>query len=568
MTNSIININNSIAGQIANKLDNRDGHDNKITANIWEQFWAENNLSEYKGKNENIGAEGISVQEAVGLIMTRIYNAAKKMVGAETWKNAESDKNAAARKASVIDSIADNWNKLADNTTASDLSTAGNRTADENTAVGDTVDDNTVAAPQDSNPIEDAEDTYIDNESDSSAQTSASQTVQQKAQPQKQSPDVVIENQPSSTTPQSSGTVEASGVVMAATGEQVDVAAMNADKNFQRIREQNPNATSEQLNQMYQDYLRNIDNQRTAAAQDCFRTDCSEALTEAINARYEQEVAAGRTTRNRASVYVNKPNGDVNDNVPVQKTGNCWGHGGLNSIGSTTDGEAMLAAHIEYDEEKGITAVHFKEAENNKKGYKGTGVYTITDIELAEANKTSSANEGDVTAYTLAARMYLRDLGQSDDGTLDNDRMFQMISGIKTNDGNEVQDPHHISMGISNMYSYSISDGKHGSSKYDYETLKNGIQNGGMACCLNVRTTDDEGHVISVVGVNPNTGNIMVQESNNTGHLNELYNYMDKDGNTYQPFKFVGYVNGAPTYEMSETAYNCFISGGSVYRWA
>lgn len=71
-------LNISLAGQIALNLDKQDeqGQDGKITKSVWEDFWNKNG-AEFKGKNENVGENGISVREAMGLIMTRLYNAAK-----------------------------------------------------------------------------------------------------------------------------------------------------------------------------------------------------------------------------------------------------------------------------------------------------------------------------------------------------------------------------------------------------------------------------------------------------------------------------------------------------------
>ena len=73
-------LNATAAGQIALNLDKQDdgGQDGKITKNIWDDFWAKHGGDEYKGRNENVGSEGVSVQDAVKLIMTRIFNAARK----------------------------------------------------------------------------------------------------------------------------------------------------------------------------------------------------------------------------------------------------------------------------------------------------------------------------------------------------------------------------------------------------------------------------------------------------------------------------------------------------------
>ncbi len=73
-------LNGTAAGQIALNLDKQDeaGSDGKITKNIWERFWSSHGGDAYKGRNENVGDDGVSVETAIQLIMTRIANAARK----------------------------------------------------------------------------------------------------------------------------------------------------------------------------------------------------------------------------------------------------------------------------------------------------------------------------------------------------------------------------------------------------------------------------------------------------------------------------------------------------------
>lgn len=73
-------LNVTSAGQIALNLDKQDeaGSDGKITKSVWDSFWSAHGGDAYKGRNENIGEEGLSVQLALNLIMTRIFNAARK----------------------------------------------------------------------------------------------------------------------------------------------------------------------------------------------------------------------------------------------------------------------------------------------------------------------------------------------------------------------------------------------------------------------------------------------------------------------------------------------------------
>lgn len=66
--------NSSIASRIALNLDRKDGEDNSISKNIWEQFRA----SCGEGLVKNISGSNITRKEAVKLIMNGIFNAAKR----------------------------------------------------------------------------------------------------------------------------------------------------------------------------------------------------------------------------------------------------------------------------------------------------------------------------------------------------------------------------------------------------------------------------------------------------------------------------------------------------------
>lgn len=54
------------------------GSDGKISKSVWDSFWESHGGDDYKGRNENVGEDGISVGDAMNLIMTRIFNAARK----------------------------------------------------------------------------------------------------------------------------------------------------------------------------------------------------------------------------------------------------------------------------------------------------------------------------------------------------------------------------------------------------------------------------------------------------------------------------------------------------------
>ena len=107
MSNNISNrqINGSLAGQIALNLDKRDGSaDGQISQSVWNEFWDENGAANSKGKKENVGQNGVSVQDAFKFIMTRIFNTAKKQLADSEDKSWENEEN----KYNTINEVAKN----------------------------------------------------------------------------------------------------------------------------------------------------------------------------------------------------------------------------------------------------------------------------------------------------------------------------------------------------------------------------------------------------------------------------------------------------------------------------
>ena len=108
MSNNISNkqIQSSLAGQIALKLDAKDGNsDGQISQSVWNEYWESNNGEEFKGKKENVDKNGLSVQEAFKFIMTRIFNAAKKQLSKSEDKSWDNDTD----KYKEIDNVAKDW---------------------------------------------------------------------------------------------------------------------------------------------------------------------------------------------------------------------------------------------------------------------------------------------------------------------------------------------------------------------------------------------------------------------------------------------------------------------------
>lgn len=112
MSNNISNrqINGSLAGQIALNLDKRDGSaDGQISQSVWNEFWDANGAANSKGKKENVGQNGVSVQDAFKFIMTRIFNTAKKQLAGSEDKSWENEEN----KYNTINDVAKNLYKKA-----------------------------------------------------------------------------------------------------------------------------------------------------------------------------------------------------------------------------------------------------------------------------------------------------------------------------------------------------------------------------------------------------------------------------------------------------------------------
>ena len=340
------------------------------------------------------------------------------------------------------------------------------------------------------------------------------------------------------------------------------------NKAIARAKANNPNASKDLIEQQARVELKkdmmNIDAVRTKGAQQCFKNPPSqETLKAACEARYKQETANGNTTK-IAGNEVNLPDGDLNNNVPKQeRVGNCWAHSGVTSIAATEEGENMLKSHMYRDESRGVTSIHLQEAQNNGMGAGKSGIYTFTDKEIAEGAKRFGSGDGDVTAYMLATEQYLQEKGENYGGIAASDgnrnsRMYEIITGTSAsytpNDG-------YVNMGINRF----LDDGDF-NNKYKYGALCAAVQNGGVAGTLSIAASHSNSHALSIVGVSEN-GNLLVQEPNNRGVLNEIFTFVDNNGNRVEPFKKTKSINGAPTYELSRDMYNKYIKSGTIYRW-
>ena len=335
-----------------------------------------------------------------------------------------------------------------------------------------------------------------------------------------------------------------------------------------KVREKYPNASEKEIEQRtnaaLQKSMSKIDEKRKAEAQYCFENPPSKAeMQKIIDARYQQETAAGNTTK--SNDRTDMPNDDMNDKVAQQISGNCWAHGAINSLSATKEGEKMLLDHMHRDEQKGVTAVHLQEAENNGMGTGGTGIYTFTDKEIAEGARRFSTGDGNVTAYMLATEQYMKEHGEgkkgkryASDSNLDS-RMYQMITGAPVR---YPQNTQYVNIGLN-----QILNNAQDSNMTDYNVLCDVIRSGHASASMTVATHDKKsGHVFSVVGVSE-SGKLLVQESNQLGTLSSMYTYIDKNGNRVAPFVKTKSINGSPTYELSKENYYKFIRNAAIYRW-
>ncbi len=241
-------------------------------------------------------------------------------------------------------------------------------------------------------------------------------------------------------------------------------------------------------------------------------------------------------TKPKNAIDIDFGNGEC-DKPSDQETGNCWVHAPLVSIASTKEGNNMLKTHKYRDENLGVTAIHIKEAEDRGKGYKGQGIFMITDAEIAEAQEKVSSGDGDIVAYNLAIQKYLIETeGRTDLNGGWPETIFEIITGMEPD--MQSMDVNGISSNIQTLYEDVLSMAKDGT--------------GATTICIDITGVSNYlgysrggGHVLSIVGATDD-GNLLVQESNNDGlYISDLPQY---SGKTF---------NGAPTYVMDkETYYN------------
>lgn len=288
-----------------------------------------------------------------------------------------------------------------------------------------------------------------------------------------------------------------------------------------------------------QDAIRSQDN---ASFADNLYYNNGDAFRSAINHAYN---SSNGQTRPSNTEGVDFGNGVI-DKTSTQQTGNCWVQAAINSLASTESGSEMLRSNIYRDDKLGVTAVHLKEAENKNKGYNGTGIYTITDAELAQAQKNLSSGDGDMTAYNLALQKYFKESGERqnlDGGRAD--RIYEIFSGKNFTTGD---------VGLK-------TNGVFREKQPPYDEVLTMAQGGKGAISVFIDETGESSfapvnnHVISVVGATPD-GRLLVQESNNVGlYIGDLPRY---EGVTY---------NGAPTYIMDKDQYYARVNQTEYLYW-
>lgn len=343
-----------------------------------------------------------------------------------------------------------------------------------------------------------------------------------------------------------------------------------------RALQKNPNMNSAQLEvaskQELATMMQKTDAQNSRAMQRCFNNPPSQAkLAQAATDRYNQEVQQGNSTRTTQEKEALLPDNDMNNKMHMQgdTVGNCWAQSGVTSIAATKEGNEMLLSHMHRDASRGVTAVHLQEAENNGNGAGGSGIYTFTDKEIADAAKHFGYGDGNLTAYMLATEKYLQENpearritnggteGYATNGGI-NSRMYEIITGAKADYTNHNG---YVNVGINRF----AAEGNY-NNKYTYSALCKAVGQGHTAGSLTVAATNGNSHSFSIVGVSSN-GTLLVQEPNNRGVFNEMFTFLDKNGNRVQPFKRTTSINGRPTYECPKDVYQKYIVAGTIMRW-
>ena len=200
---------------------------------------------------------------------------------------------------------------------------------------------------------------------------------------------------------------------------------------------------------------------------------------------------------------------DINgklDLVANQRIGNCWAHGGFESIETTAKGVEIIKNNISRDSLTGITTVTLPEAGKS---------YQISDQELYDA--VFSKGDPDMTAYVTAIDKYFKETNERGGQTNGNTttRVFEIMTGTKTYDINGLGKPFDEKYSIPNgVSSISIAFIENSQKKDVIEKVYNQLLSGDIACNIGVYN-----HAWSVAGVKD--GNILIRESNQSGDFME-----------------------------------------------
>ena len=194
-------------------------------------------------------------------------------------------------------------------------------------------------------------------------------------------------------------------------------------------------------------------------------------------------------------------NGDM-DFVANQKVGNCWAHGGFESLATTEEGRRIIKDNISRDPSTGITNVYLPEAGKS---------YQVTDQELYEAKL--SKGDADMTAYMTAIEKYFDENKDYRPQTLKDrsdrynmegnttERLYEIMTGTK---GEKIKNGDNIPQGISSIL-WSENEQM---TKEQTDKIYDSILGGNMAVNIGAGR-----HAWSVAGVSE-SGNLLIRESN------------------------------------------------------
>ena len=262
--------------------------------------------------------------------------------------------------------------------------------------------------------------------------------------------------------------------------------------NMESMRAQYPNITDEGLDNKIQE-AKEVYNNVLNDQDSSWMTGINISELAQLNSQLEDNL---ETMKQSVNI-----NGDM-DFVANQKVGNCWAHGGFESLATIEEGRKIIKDNISRDPSTGITTVYLPEAGKS---------YQVTDQELYEAKL--SKGDADMTAYMTAIEKYfdenkdyrpqtLKD--RSDRYNMEGNttaRLYEIMTGTK---GEKIKNGDNIPQGISSI----LWSENEKITKEQTDKIYDSILGGNMAVNIGAGR-----HAWSVAGVSE-SGNLLIRESN------------------------------------------------------